>query len=133
MADGTTGSGLRCRPGDLAVVVGFSPALPQITGKIVSVISLAPVGERFRLPSGKMHSPALPGEWVVEFASPLNLSAFRGPAAAVYAVIPDSSLRPIRDPGDDVTDETLIWLPAPAAQQATRTPAPVLNPATAPA
>lgn len=137
MADGKTGEGgaggLRCKPGDLAVFVGVNPAAPHVTGMIVSVVSLAPVAVRFRLPSGQGHYPVGPGMWVIEFANPTDLSALCGPAKAVYAVASDAALRPIRDPGDDATDETLTWLPAPAAQQATRTPAPALNPATAPA
>ncbi len=38
-----------------------------------------------------------------------------------YAVdeieIPDSWLRPIRDPGDDAQDETLQWLPVPSTEK----------------
>ena len=118
MADGTASNGLRCRPGDLAVVVR-APADAYIpAGAIVRCIRFLP--GPFLL-GGKVSSRWVSGVWEVGYQGRTGFGK------------PDAELRPIRDPGDDVTDETLIWLPAPAAQQATRTPAPVLNPATAPA
>jgi len=37
------------------------------------------------------------------------------PGRAIY----DGALRPIRDPGDDAQDETLLWLPTPSRERET--------------
>lgn len=102
---------MNCKPGDLAVIVGFNPAHPHTTGRIVDVIEAAPVGVGFRLPDGKSHHPCRAGAWIIRFHNPVNLNAIRGRSSAVFAVCPDAHLRPIRDPGEDAVDETLIGNP----------------------
>jgi len=82
---------MNCRPGDLAVVVKTRPGGEAYLGRICRVLTLA---ER---------SPDL---WRVEY---------RG-EGDWYAL--DENLRPIRDPGDDATDETLDWLPVPHKETA---------------
>lgn len=108
---------LRCKPGDLAVVVGYHPSFPHITGRLVDVIELTPVGVDFRLPDGKVHLPCGAGTWVIRFHSPVNLNALRGRSNAFYACSNDRALRPIRDPGEDAEDETLHWLPVPTTEE----------------
>lgn len=95
---------LRCRPGDLAVTIGFNPAYPHLTGRLVDVIEAAPVGCFFKMPDGKSHHMCSPGTWVIRFHSPVNLNAARGRPDAFYACCPDRALRPIRDPGEDAVD-----------------------------
>lgn len=104
---------MNCKPGDLAVIVGFSPAHPHLTGRIVEVIELAPVGCDFKLPDGKSHRPCPVGEWVIRFQNAVDLSVVRGRANALYAACHDSKLRPLRDPGEDATDEMLLLVGKP--------------------
>lgn len=114
---------MNCKPGDLAVIVRFNPAHPHLTGRIVEVIEAAPAGVRFRLPDGRLHNPCSPQGWIVLFQNPVDMTAMRGRADGLYAVCPDFALRPLRDPGEDAVDETLLILPAPRAP-APVTPAP---------
>ncbi len=102
---------MNCKPGDLAVIVAFAPEHPHLTGRIVEVIELAPTGGDFKLPDGKFHRAASQGCWVIRFQNAVDLSAVRGKSGALYAACHDSKLRPLRDPGEDVPDESTAWLP----------------------
>jgi len=102
---------MNCKPGDLAVIVKFNPAHPHITGRIVDVIEVAPTGHGFKLPDGKSHAACRAGSWVIRFHNPVNLNSIRGRASGLFAVCPDHALRPIRDAGDGVDDESHAWLP----------------------
>jgi hypothetical protein len=108
-------SELRCRPGDLAIIVGYHPAYPHLTGRLVDVIEAAPVGMDFKLPDGKLHNPCGPGRWVICFQSPVNLNLARGRSNGFYACCHDRYLRPIRDPGEDANDEMVQKLGKPEA------------------
>jgi hypothetical protein len=110
---------LRCKPGDLAVIIGYNAAYPHLTGRLVDVIQLAPVGCGFQLPDGKFHLPCSPGDWVIRFHSPVDLSGLRGKKLSFYVVCHDRALRPIRDPGEDAQDETLAWKHVPTKDEVT--------------
>lgn len=99
---------MNCKQGDLAVIVGFSPKHPHITGRIVEVICAAPTDHAFQLPDGKRHLACGPGAWIVCFQNAVDLTGIRGRSSALYAACPDSKLRPLRDPGENVSDEILV-------------------------
>lgn len=89
-------SGLRCRAGDLAVIVAVSPAMPELTGSIVDVVHIAPAHD-FKLPDGHWHEGVSGGQsWVVKFHRPIRPSTTWGLRTALYAVAPDRALQPIR-------------------------------------
>lgn len=111
---------MNCKPGDLAVIVGFNPMVPEISGRIVEVLAAAPAGHDFRLPDGTTNVAAGPGFWIVKFQNPVSVPMDSGRSRmALFGSCPDSRLRPLRD--DPGADETLTWagLPAPLT-----TPAP---------
>jgi hypothetical protein len=110
---------MNCKPGDLAVIVGFNAQHPHLTGRIVDVIEAPPLGKMFKLPDGKAHSAVQADVpcWVIRFHNGVDLSGLRGRPNALYGVCPDRALRPIRDPGEDATDETLQRLPAPSRDE----------------
>ena len=84
---------MNCKPGDLAVVVSQSKhKCPPQMGAIV-VIGEGMWGNCWR-----------------------TLPATIDPRDGREVAIPDSHLRPIRDPGDDARDETLDWLPVPTRE-----------------
>lgn len=107
---------MNCKPGDLAVIVGFSPEHPHLTGRIVEVIEAAPSGCRFKLPDGKTNQASRPGTWVIRFQNIVDLTGLRGRPNGLYAACHDSNLRPLRDPGENAQDETLSWLPVPTTE-----------------
>lgn len=80
---------MNCKPGDLAINVS---GRPECRGEIYEVL---------RVYSGCLPGPA----WIV---------MHRGEEFHCR----DDVLRPIRDPGDDATDETLQWLPVPSKEVA---------------
>jgi hypothetical protein len=82
---------MNCKPGDLAIVIK-SERRDDTTGAIVRVL---------RRYSGSLErfGPA----WWVEYLG-----------SEWHAV--DAHLRPLRDPGEDATDETMLWLPSPTKQ-----------------
>ena len=91
---------MNCKPGDLAVIVKTTPVGSFLLGRVVHV--LPPYGD---------------DEWVVRLDKPIinpttGAIGNEGPA-------PDKCLRPIRDPGDDATEETLTWLPVPSRERET--------------
>lgn len=97
-----------CRPGDLARIVG-----PRLYGHLVEVLYATPA-HRFALPDGHWHAGrSRQGLWVVRLlGKPIEVRLDGGDTRlAQYASMPDSALRPIRDPGEDAKDEMLRPLP----------------------
>lgn len=91
---------MNCKPGDLAVIVRCERSYCKAhLGKIVRCIQLESCDE------GSMH-----------WATDPKLYATDDGLEIVWA---DEVLRPIRDPGDDATDETLTWLPVPSRERET--------------
>jgi hypothetical protein len=89
---------MNCKPGDLAVIVrGISGWSDYCIGRIVTVTKLA---------ANESGDPA----WRYE---PEIVCVKHG---RPFDVIEDSMLRPLRDPGEGATDETLLWLPSPTKQ-----------------
>jgi hypothetical protein len=88
---------LNCRPGDLAIIVN---SVAGNEGKIVRCIRLDPE-HILRHIDGNLYTTA---SWEVD-------EAVRGWAGDIHHFVPDSKLRPIRDPGDDAEDESKAYLP----------------------
>jgi hypothetical protein len=80
---------MNCRPGDLAINVG---GLSRFLGEIYTVLR------------------AYDGPW--PWDTPVRPSWWVRYGNGRYHAF-DCDLRPIRDPGDDATDESLLWAPAP--------------------
>lgn len=106
---------MNCKPGDLAIVVRGRSG--KNDGKIVRVIRRAANEE----PIGKFLACAAGDELtnVSWMCSGNDLYTGRGEGPLQEWVFRDSVLRPIRDPGEDATDETLTWLPVPSRERET--------------
>lgn len=96
---------MNCKPGDLAIVVKSTCGNE---GKIVRCLGLIGKSHTFRNPDGSLD---VCGKWQID--RPLKNY---GGVMVLYAN--DSALRPIRDPGDDAVDETLLRLPSPRQEVA---------------
>lgn len=102
-------SALRCKPGDLALVLGVS----QYSGKFCRVLFLAPPHD-FILPDGYTAAGmAQRNRWVVEFPrdirAPLSDGGWR---LTRYGVAIDCKLLPIRPSAEPESTETLEELTA---------------------
>jgi hypothetical protein len=101
---------MNCKQGDLAVIVHDEQ--PENLGRFVTVIEqyIDPVpGWEGRSVWTVLPQTSLVSEcWDYDAKQFLYLHENRDESQ-----IPDSFLRPIRDPGEDATDETLLWLPVP--------------------
>ncbi len=97
---------MNCKPGDLAVITSGA-RYPENIGRLVEVISLWR-GERV---GGLFYSG---GDWVVRGIGGDLKHALGWSRDSVSR---DCVLRPIRDPGDDASDETLEWLPVPSREE----------------
>lgn len=97
---------LRCKPGDLAVIVASCP----LYGALVSVLHAAPFMD-FMLPDGHNHVGVAPGSWVVEsLGKPFDAPCGRDGVTTRrretrFGVCEDHQLRPLRDA--DGEDEVL--------------------------
>lgn len=80
---------LRCKAGDLVVCVEAD--YPELIGRVFKVTKLT---ERWK-DCWRTEPPQFTASDVLE------------------VVFEDSTLRPIRDPGEDAQDETLAWKPLP--------------------
>ena len=85
-------SGLNCKPGDLAVVV-----IGDHAGVVLTC--LQSFQQRVYMPD---HSVRLVHVWETD-------RALRGCLGKTDCFIEDELLKPLRDPGDDAVDETLLW------------------------
>ena len=109
---------LNCKPGDLAIVLSRRNGAACIaTGKFVEVVRSTAPSCLSQTPDGlwfKPHPESDSGAiWLIKYQhAELYFSKTGKPRTSLYDFIPDSRLRPIRDPGPDAVDETLIWLPA---------------------
>lgn len=84
---------MNCKPGDLAVIVGGFPECN--IGKIIRVTKRDAATEFLT---------GIPA-WKYEGAYLVGMNGGRATSVC------DSCLRPIRDPGDDVPDESTAWVP----------------------
>jgi hypothetical protein len=96
---------LRCKPGDLAVIVDNDH------GQVGHYVH---VREQY---TGVLLRD--PGVWWVCAAHGAIRTVYGFKPAGSLVVIHDSALRPIRDPGEDAQDETLDWLPVPQQERST--------------
>lgn len=94
---------MNCKPGDLAVVVNSKAGND---GKLVTCIRLARAKILNR--NGAFESGPI---WEVD----KELASFSGSRDRYIA---DRQLRPIRDPGEDAQDETLLWAGSPVKEVA---------------
>jgi hypothetical protein len=100
---------MNCRPGDLAV---FVRSTCGNEGRIVRCLRRA-VGsdmERYGFSAHWAHRFVY---WVID--AEVNCIGEFGDLTRVE-MGDDEFLRPIRDPGEDAVDETLLWLPSPTKQ-----------------
>lgn len=100
---------MNCRPGDLAIVIRGTSGVTANSGRIVRVLRYY---GRATFKSGATFEDCWLIEGHLEFVSgkPRCSCSEKYGADACW---PDEYLRPIRDPGEDATDETLLWLPSP--------------------
>jgi len=104
---------MRCRKGDLAVVVRDLEA-PLNVGRLVHVLGFGDCKDFYPCPT-----PPSGIEWVVRPVTKLIGwdDAFQLVDDVGDCLYPDDDLRPIRDPGDDARDESLSWLPVPSREE----------------
>lgn len=108
---------MNCKPGDLAVIVRDD--FTENAGRVVTVV---------RASCERELEVAIPGDfhWEVHCVTPLAIGQYDrrtgmlvGPTHRLrQGTVLDRDLRPIRDPGDDAVDETLLWLPVPHKETA---------------
>lgn len=96
---------MNCKPGDLAV---FVKSWCGNEGKIVRTVRLATEAEL----QACGFVQTLGAVWVLEQYLPAIRQSSGKRLTTNFAV--DAFLRPIRDPGEDATDETLTWIPVPS-------------------
>lgn len=100
---------MNCKPGDLAYV--WNPAVKWVHLRFVAVIERAPTAGMVLLPDGGVSDTDV-NCWIVQFSGAVLGKSLSGAEKLMsFGVAKDSSLRPIRDPGEDAQDETLAWLP----------------------
>ena len=102
---------MNVKKGDLAYTVGMF--FPENNGRLVLVVRPYVDGER--LPGHRVdYELGGDSSWVCDsLGAPLLTNA---DGLQMRRAIADACLRPIRDPGEDATDETLEWLPVPTKQ-----------------
>lgn len=104
---------MNCKPGDLAVVVRGQMS----AGRIVRCIRVLQRGEIVASTGGTDCRVNGDSEWLIEgsvYRRTLPDNTLRS-----ISVADDEWLKPIRDPGEDATDETLTWLPVPSRERET--------------
>lgn len=97
---------MNCKPGDLAFLA--IPPRAEFAGLVVEVLR-AGKPQRLKKPFGHLSGAS----WWVR-ASRACMTT-RGIALTEF-VLPDAALKPIRDPGDDAVDESLLWLRVPTKE-----------------
>jgi hypothetical protein len=113
-------SGLRCKPGDLAVVVGPGIVTPGLLGRFVIVERMLAIGD-VMLP-GLSYDPVRDGInvwWVRAASDGAMLPWFQAPFTMQVKrrMLGDEFLRPIRP--NDGEDESLSWAGKPGAGRST--------------
>ena len=106
---------MNCKPGDLAWIVGLHPSLGEAEGRIVQLVDAPPVvyeGE----PSWQLTKRV---DITLVGNGRLGDQRFYLGESVWFDQLQDKYLRPIRDPGDDASDETLEWLPVPSRDEVT--------------
>lgn len=108
---------MNCKPGELCRIVGM-PRTREANDHFVTTVCLIEHG--YVLPDGSILHRSDEGPiWLVRGKN-IPMRLIDGPLLFVdERGIGDKFLRPIRDPGDDATDETLLWLPVPSRQRET--------------
>lgn len=96
---------MNCKPGDLAILLRTPPELAdqQLEGRIFRLTGLCNCGRDrcFTFEGGPLRGRLRPREtWA-------------------WMCLPDAWLRPIRDPGEDATDEMLLVAPSPTKDKET--------------
>lgn len=106
---------MNCKPGDLAVIRGCVE-YPEENGRLVVVIEHVP-GNEWEAPDGHWFAwdGQTPSTAVESCGSPFDALS---DAASMFAVFETCRVFPIRDPGEDAVDETLLWLPSPHKEAA---------------
>lgn len=99
---------MNCKPGDLAVIV--DSAFAENVGLLVSVLAAADSYEGEPHWTVRSVGSPIKFEWY-EDGQPTGELGFD-----MQTDSPDADMRPIRDPGDDAVDETLLRLPAPSKE-----------------
>jgi hypothetical protein len=109
---------MNCKQGDLARIVRPSPRVKEpMLDRLCVVLRAAHSGDN-EMPDGYLveNTNDTPS-WVIELSSDIHaMTSRRRWRKTRFGVIDDASLRPIRDPGDDATDETLLWQPVPSRE-----------------
>ena len=95
---------MNCKPGDLAVVI---KSISGNEGRIVRVVRLHH-STTHDIDGYRVYPENDGPRWVLE--KPVRALSPQGHELPLFTV-PDSCLRPIRDPGDDARDELLRPLP----------------------
>lgn len=102
---------MNCKPGDLAIMVR---SIAGNEGKIFRCLRIA---TKFELDFYNFEDDDV--TWVIDAQLPTRLiSGVLDGAIRLAPLAKDACLRPIGDPGEDATDETLLWLPVPSAEKA---------------
>ena len=103
---------MNCKPGDLAVRV---QAFHDSFVKVGSVVRCVELNDFTVVLQGSAGSPDIEATntWNIEWRGRTRDTRGR------LLSIPDEHLRPIRDPGEDAQDETLLWagLPVPSTEK----------------
>lgn len=103
---------MNCKPGDLAVIVRSATTNKGRLVEVVSALGVEPSWNGYRWHLGHSEGQF---HWLCRSQGG-PLESFKG--LYMEMPLPDSILRPIRDPGDDAKDETLDWLPVPQKELA---------------
>jgi hypothetical protein len=100
---------MRCRVGDLAIIVREDRGYECNIGSIVKVIRLYRETEWVIVSD---HKRLLARQWPFRLLDRKKLAN-----VGDELILRDDYMRPLRDPGDEARDETLLWLPVPSDEK----------------
>ena len=109
---------MNCKPGDLAVIIASDSHVNPDSGGVLCDVIDHPPSKYFALPDGTRAASNSPlcDRRVIRLHRTIVVRWTNGELhRAIYAVCPDSKLRPIRD--NDGEDETLQWANKPEDQE----------------
>jgi hypothetical protein len=106
---------MNCKPGDLAIIVNCVRDV-ELNGRLVEVIFEENVSE-WVAPDGFIWWDAAVNRSCAVRSLGLAFDYGTG-APTEYALFEARCVKPLRDPGDDAVDETLLRLPSPAKEPA---------------